>query len=105
MRESRTTIPEWELRQLRAITDAPTVGEREEALTQYLSERERRKRYARVRNSRDRQRRTLVGAHVPQEEAELITWLANREDMSTTAFVKLAIRQAIERSDTYREMA
>lgn len=89
---------------LRAITDGETVQQREAALLNYLAERERRKRYARVRNARDRQRRTLVGAHIPREEAELVAWLANQEDLSTTAFVKLAIRQAMERSDTYREM-
>lgn len=88
---------------LRAITDGETVQQREAALLNYLAERERRKRYARVRNARDRQRRTLVGAHIPREEAELVAWLANQEDLSTTAFVKLAIRQAMERSDTYRE--
>lgn len=89
---------------LRAITDGETVQQREAALLNYLAERERRKRYARVRNARDRRRRTLVGAHIPREEAELVAWLADREDLSTTAFVKLAIRQAMERSDTYREM-
>lgn len=103
MSGGRTTIPEWELKQLRAITDGPTVQQREAALLDYLTERERRKRYARVRNARDRQRRTLVGAHIPREEAELVSWLANQEDLSTTAFVKLALRQAMERSDTYRE--
>lgn len=104
MSGGRTTIPEWELMRLRAITDGETVQQREAALLNYLAERERRKRYARVRNARDRQRRTLVGAHIPREEAELVAWLADREDLSTTAFVKLAIRQAMERSDTYREM-
>ena len=104
MSGGRTTIPEWELMRLRAITDGETVQQREAALLNYLAERERRKRYARVRNARDRQRRTLVGAHIPREEAELVAWLANQEDLSTTAFVKLAIRQAMERSDTYREM-
>ena len=104
MSGGRTTIPEWELKRLRAITDGPTVQQREAALLDYLTERERRKRYARVRNARDRQRRTLVGAHIPREEAELVSWLADKEDLSTTAFVKLALRQAMERSDTYREM-
>ena len=67
-----------------------------------LAEREKRKRYARVRDKRDRQRRTLVGAHMPPEEAELVKFIADREDMSVTAFVNLALRQAIERSDTWR---
>ena len=89
---------------LRAITDGETVQQREAALLNYLAERERRKRYARVRNARDRQRRTLVGAHIPREEAELVAWIADKEDLSTTAFVKLALHQAMERSDTYREM-
>lgn len=91
MSESRTTIPEWELMRLRAITDAPTVQQREAALMDYLNERERRKRYSRVRNARDRQRRTLVGAHVPMEEAERVAILARAAGMSTTAFVKRAI--------------
>ena len=87
---------------LRAITDGPTVREREAALLAYLEERERRKRYARVRNERDRGRRTLVGAHVSRADAEYIRWLANMEGTSVTQFVNLALRQAIERSDTYR---
>lgn len=94
MTGSRTTIPEWELLKLRAITDGPTVQQREQALEEYLQERERRHRYARVRNSRDSQRRTLVGAHMPLEEAERVTWLATLEGMSTTAYVKRAIEQA-----------
>lgn len=102
MRGSRTTIPEWELKKLRAITDAPTVAEREEALAAYLSERDRRKRYARVRDARDRERRTLVGAHMSRADAELVRYIADQEEMSTTAFVKLALRLAIERSDTVR---
>lgn len=94
MTGSRTTIPEWELLKLRAITDGPTVEAREEALAAYLQERERRKRYARVRNARDGQRRTLVGAHMPLEEAERVTWLATLEGMSTTAYVKRALELA-----------
>lgn len=94
MRGSRTTIPEWELLKLRAITDGPTVQQREQALEQYLQERERRKRYARVRDARDSQRRTLVGAHMPLEEAERVTWLANLEGISTTAYVKRALELA-----------
>lgn len=80
--------------QLRSITDAPTVQQREAALADYLSERERRKRYARVRNHRDRQRRTLVGAHMPLEEAERVAWLASIAGLSVTAYVKRAIEQA-----------
>lgn len=94
MRGSRTTIPEWELLKLRAITDGPTVQDREAALEAYLQERERRKRYARVRDARDRQRRTLVGAHMPLEEAERVTWLANLEGLSTTAYVRRALEAA-----------
>lgn len=92
----RTTIPEWEIRQLRSITDAPTVGEREQALEAYLAERERRSRYAAVRNRRDRQRRTLVGAHMPWEEAERVAHLADVAGMSVTAYVKRALQQAGE---------
>ena len=94
MRGSRTTIPEWELMRLRAITDGPTVQQREQALAEYLQERERRHRYARVRNGRDSQRRTLVGAHMPMEEAERVTWLATLEGMSTTAYVRRALELA-----------
>ena len=82
--------------QLRAITDAPTVGEREQALAAYLAERERRKRYAQVRNRRDRARRTLVGAHMPLEEAERVAHLADVAGMSVTAYVKQALQQAGE---------
>lgn len=79
---------------LRAITDGPTVQQREQALAEYLQERERRHRYARVRNGRDSQRRTLVGAHMPMEEAERVTWLATLEGMSTTAYVRRALELA-----------
>lgn len=94
MRGSRTTIPEWELLKLRAITDGPTVQDREAALEAYLQERERRKRYARVRDARDRQRRTLVGAHMPLEEAERVAHLADLDGISVTAYVKRALEQA-----------
>ena len=99
---SRTTIPEWELRMLWDVVQGRYPAAREDALRRYLAEREKRKRYARVRNERDRQRRTLVGAHMPLEKAELVKFIADREDMSVTAFVNLALRQAIERSDTWR---
>ena len=102
MRQGRTTIPEWELRQLRAITDAPTVQERKEALAAYLHERDRRRRYARVRDRRDRERRTLVGAHLSRADAEFIRFIAQQEGTSVTKFVELALRLAVERSDTYR---
>ena len=87
---------------LRAITDGETVQQREAALLDYLNERERRRRYARVRDAKDRERRTLVGTHVPLEKAEYIRFIAAQEGTSVTQFVNLALRQAIERSDTYR---
>lgn len=64
------------------------------ALARAEHERERRRRYARVRNARDSQRRTLVGAHMPLEEAERVAWLANIEGLSTTAYVKRALELA-----------
>lgn len=79
---------------LRAITDGPTVQQREQAMAEYLQERERRKRYARVRNSRDRQRRTLVGAHMPWEQAERVAHLADLDGISVTAYVKRALELA-----------
>ena len=103
MRQGRTTIPEWELMRLRAITDAPTVQEREEALRSYLAERDRRRRYARVRDAKDRERRTLVGAHLSRADAEMIRFMADREDLSMTAFVRLALRRAMENTDFCRE--
>ena len=102
MRQGRTTIPPWELAMLRAIVDAKFPAQREEALAAYLHERDRRKRYARVRDRKDRERRTLVGTHVPLEKAEYIRFIAAQEGTSVTQFVNLALRQAIERSDTYR---
>ena len=102
MSGGRTTIPEWELRRLRAIVDGRYAAAREEALRIYLDERERRRRYARTRNERDRERRTLVGTHLSREKAEYIRWLANMEGISVTQFVNLALRQAVERSDTYK---
>ena len=102
MKQGRTTIPAWEVRKLRAVADGRYPAAREKALREYLAERERRRRYGRVRNERDRERRTLVGAHMNRADAELVRFIADREGTSVTAFVKLALRQAIERSDTYR---
>lgn len=104
MSEGRTTIQSWEIPMLQAIVKGETPEDRTEALKAYGYEREKRSRYARVRNARDRERRTLLGAHVPRHTAQFIAWLANREGLSTTAFVNLALKQAVERSDTYREM-
>lgn len=88
---------------LNEIVDGQYPAAREEALEQYIAEREKRKRYARVRNERDRDRRTLVGAHMPLEKAEMVRFIAEKEGTSVTKFVELALRQAIERSDTGRE--
>ena len=90
------------MRQLRAIVDGRYVAAREEALKIYLQERERRRRYARTRDERDRERRTLVGAHMSREKAEFIRFIAQQEGTSVTQFVNLALRQAVERSDTWR---
>lgn len=89
---------------LKAIAEGKYPAARVEALRDYCHERERRHRYAQVRNAGDTYRRTLVGAHVPRDTANHIAWIAGREGLSTTAFVKLALQQAIERSDTYRQM-
>ena len=99
---NRTTIPEWELPMLRAIVDGRFPAAREEALRAYLFERDRRRRYAKVRDERDRTRRTLVGAHMPLEKAEYIRFIAEQEGTSVTKFVELALKLAVERSDTYR---
>lgn len=96
-------IPAWEGPMLERIARCMTRDAREKALQEYIAERERRRRHAAVRDQRDRERRTLVGAHVPWELAQEIAYIANREDLSVTAFVKLAIRQAVERSDTFKE--
>ena len=87
---------------LRAVAEGRYPAAREEALERYLHERERRRRYARVRDGRDRDRRTLVGAHMPLERAEMVRFIAGQEGMSVTQFVNLALRQAMERSDTVR---
>ena len=102
MRQGRTTIPGWELPMLEAIAEGRYSAARRGALERYIAERERRRRYARVRDQRDRERRTLVGAHMPLEKAEYIRFIAAQEGTSVTKFVELALRQAIERSDTYR---
>ena len=102
MSVGRTTIQAWELPMLRAIADGQTRADRVEALREYVLERDRRGRYARVRNRRDRERRTLVGTHMKREDAEIVRFIADREDMSVTAFVNRALRLAIEQSDTYR---
>lgn len=96
------SVPAWEIPMLRAIADGRYPAAREEAMRAYINERERRRRLARTRDSRDKERRTLVGAHVSRALAQEISWIAEKEDLSVTAFVKLAIRQAIERSDTGR---
>lgn len=103
MSEGRTTIPSWELRFFKAMVEGQTMQERRQALLGYLNERERRKRYARVRSARDRERRTLVGAHMNREDAEMIRFFADRDDVSVTSFVKHALRQAMENSDFCRE--
>lgn len=97
-------IQAWEGPMLRAIADGKYQAAREDALQRYIAERERRHRHAAVRNERDKERRTLVGAHVSRELAELVGYVASQENVSTTAFVKLAIRQAVERSDSGREL-
>lgn len=104
MSRGRTTIPAWEGPMLQAIADGKYQAAREEALQRYIAERERRRRHATIRDSKDRERRTLVGAHVPRAEADMVAWIAEQEDISLTAFVKLAIRQAVERSDTGRDL-
>ena len=88
---------------LRAVVDGRYPAAREEALRAYLFERERRRRYARVRDAKDRERRTLVGAHLSKADAEMIRFIANRDDLSMTAFVRHALRQAMENSDFVRE--
>ena len=102
MRQGRTTIPAWEIPMLQAIADGRYSSARHGALERYIHERERRRRYARVRDAKDRERRTLVGTHMPLEKAEYIRFIAAQEGTSVTQFVNLALRQAIERSDTYR---
>ena len=104
MSQGRTTIPAWEIPMLKAIVDAKFPAAREEALRAYLAERERRRRYARVRNARDRQRRTLIGAHMSKADAEIVKLIADREDLSVTAFVRFALRRAMENSELGREI-
>lgn len=69
---------------------------REAALQRYFAERERRGRYARVRNQRDRERRTLLGAHVPQELAYVAGKCATAEGLSMTAYVRKAVERAMQ---------
>ena len=87
---------------LRAIVEAKFQAKREEALLRYLTERDRRKRYARTRDGRDRTRRTLVGTHISRDVADRIRTIAELEGTSLNAFVKRALRLAIEQSDTWR---
>ena len=87
---------------LRAIAEGRYPAARHGALERYIAERERRRRYARVRDERDRERRTLVGAHMSKADADIVRFIAEREGVSMTAFVRFALRQAMERSDTYR---
>lgn len=98
----RPIIPAWEIPMLKAIADGPDQDARRDALFQYVKERDRRRRHARVRDARDRERRTLVGAHVSRAKADVIAWIAAQEGVSVTAFVNRAIRQAVEQSDTFR---
>lgn len=102
MSKDRTTIPAWELAMLRAIVAGRYPAAREDALRLYLAERERRRRYARVRDAKDRERRTLVGAHMSKADAEFVRFIAEQEGVSMTAFVRFALKQAVERSDTWR---
>lgn len=102
MRQGRTTIPGWELPMLRDVVEGRYLAAREDALRRYVAERERRRQYAKVRDAKDRDRRTLVGAHMSKADAEIVRFIADQEGTSVTAFVKLALRQAVERSDTWR---
>lgn len=99
----RPILPAWEIPMLKAIADGEDTDARRQALFLYIQERDRRRRHARVRDARDRERRTLVGAHVSRAKADVIAWIAAQEGQSVTAFVNRAIRQAVEQSDTYRE--
>ena len=99
----RPMIPAWEIPMLKAIANGRYPAARFGALEAYVKERDRRRRHAAVRDRKDRERRTLIGAHVSRSKAELIRWIADQEGVSVTHFVNAAIRQAIERSDTYRE--
>ena len=104
MRQGRTTIPAWEIPMLQAIADGRYSSARHGALERYIHERERRRRYARVRDAKDRERRTLVGAHMSKADADLVKFMADREDLSVTAFVRHALRQAMENSELGREI-
>lgn len=91
MRGSRTTFAPWELPHLKAIIDGQTREARVAAMHKYAAEMEVRRRYARVRDQRDRKRRTLVGAHMPQEQAYMVAKLAEAQGLSVTAYVKRAL--------------
>lgn len=95
-------IPDWEIPMLHAIADGRDHAARFESMGRYIAERVRRGRHAAVRDRKDRERRTLVGAHMSKADAAQIAWIADQEGTSVTAFVKLALKQAMERSDTFR---
>lgn len=81
---------------LREIAEGRYPAAREDALQRYVAERERRGRYAAVRNRKDRERRTLLGAHVPQELAYIAGKCAMAEGLSVTAYVRRAVERAME---------
>lgn len=88
---------------LERIAGCMTHEARKRALQDYITERERRRRHAAVRDERDRERRTLVGAHMNKADAEIITKLADLQDLSVTAFVKKALENEIRRTPYFTE--
>lgn len=79
---------------LERIARCMTPAAREQALSDYIEARALRRKYARTRDGRDKDRRTLVGAHVSRTEAQAIAEMAANHDMSVTAYVRHALRVA-----------
>lgn len=92
-------IPAWEIPLLREIVDGRYPAARIAALERYTTERERRRRHAAVRDSRDPERRTLVGAHVPRRIADQVAVMAELEGTSVTAWVREAIQRKAREAD------
>lgn len=90
-------IPAWEIPMLQEISAGRYPAAREEALRAYIIQRAKRKRYAAVRDQRDRERRTLLGAHVNMAKAHIIHRLADLQGVSITAWVLDALERKAQR--------
>lgn len=86
-------LPADERTALTAIVEAVEEN-REAAIVRYLELRKRKRRKARADAARDLQKRVLVGARVPREEAWLIARAADLQGLSLYAYCRQTLLTA-----------